>query len=68
MVVDLYDTIAAIATPAGTGGISVIRISGPEAIKIADNVFVGSIALAKVPSHRVLYGKIKKYQIQIPDN
>ena len=33
------DTIAAIATPAGEGGIAVIRISGPEARSIAERVF-----------------------------
>ena len=32
-------TIAAIATPLGEGGISVIRISGEDAIKIADKCF-----------------------------
>ena len=30
------DTIAAISTPVGEGGISVIRVSGPDAISIAD--------------------------------
>ncbi len=33
------DTIAAIATPAGTGGIAVIRISGPSAVQVAGKVF-----------------------------
>lgn len=28
------DTIAAIATPAGTGGVAIIRISGPDALKV----------------------------------
>ena len=32
-------TICAISTPAGTGGIAVIRLSGPEAILIADKIF-----------------------------
>jgi len=35
------DTIAAIATPFGTAGIGKIRISGPEAISIADRIFQG---------------------------
>lgn len=34
------DTIAAIATPVGSGGIGIIRISGPEALKIADTIFM----------------------------
>ena len=33
------DTIAAVSTPAGKGGISIIRISGADAVKIADKVF-----------------------------
>ena len=39
---DLYSTIAAISTPYGTGGISVIRISGADAVSIADKVFRAS--------------------------
>ena len=34
-----YETIAALSTPPGKGGIAVIRISGPEAITIADSAF-----------------------------
>ena len=41
-------TIAAIATPQGTGGISVIRISGANAVEIADKIFTGqSLKTAK---------------------
>src|SRR6266849_1197883 len=36
------DTIAAIATPAGEGGIAVVRISGPDAERIAATVFARS--------------------------
>ena len=36
----LNDTIVALATPAGAGAISVIRVSGPEAIKIIAPLFV----------------------------
>jgi tRNA modification GTPase len=35
------DTIVALATPNGTGAIGVIRLSGPEAITIANSVFKG---------------------------
>ncbi len=35
----LKDTIAAIATPLGEGGIAIVRVSGPEAIEIVDKVF-----------------------------
>ena len=33
------DTIAAIATPLGEGGIGIVRLSGPDALKIGDQVF-----------------------------
>ncbi|MCH5211546.1 MAG: tRNA uridine-5-carboxymethylaminomethyl(34) synthesis GTPase MnmE [Oscillospiraceae bacterium] len=50
-------TIAAISTPQGTGGISVIRISGDDAVEIADSVFTGK--LLGVETHTVHYGYIK---------
>ena len=52
-------TIAAISTPAGRGGISVIRISGTNAVEIADAVFSGGIKLADAKSHTVHYGFVK---------
>lgn len=52
-------TIAAIATAQGVGGIAVIRISGPDALNIADKVFFGAKKLTEVPSHTVHYGFIK---------
>ncbi len=51
-------TIAAISTPPGTGGISVIRISGDDAVKIADRVYSGKTRLCDAPSHTVHYGFI----------
>ncbi len=50
------ETIAAIATPPGEGAISLIRISGPEAISIADQIFSGPVA--SYPTHTAHYGKI----------
>lgn len=52
------DTIIAEATPSGTGAISVIRLSGKDAIVIADKFFVGSKKLSEVNSHTIHYGKI----------
>lgn len=49
-------TVAAISTPQGTGGISVIRMSGRDAVNIADRVFSG--ALRGAGSHTVHYGYI----------
>ena len=52
------DTIAAIATPPGEAGIAVIRISGPEAIAVADRVYQGKNRLKDVDSHTIHYGYI----------
>jgi tRNA modification GTPase len=52
------DTISAIITPIGTGGIAVIRTSGPGSIAIADGIFRGNAKLSGVPSHTVHFGRI----------
>jgi tRNA modification GTPase len=52
------DTIAAIATPPGVGGIGLIRISGPAAQEIARQLFRPSRPLAAFRSHRLYHGKI----------
>ena len=52
------DTIIASATPAGAGAISIVRVSGPEAIKLIDGVFTGKKKLTEVDSHTIHYGKI----------
>jgi tRNA modification GTPase len=36
-----FDTITAISTPLGEGAIAIVRISGDEAIEIADRIFKG---------------------------
>ena len=51
------DTIAAISTPLGEGAIGIVRLSGEEAVKIANRIFTGS-DLTKVDSHTIHYGKI----------
>ena len=52
------DTICAISTPAGRGGIAVIRVSGPQAVSIADKIWAGT-RLVGVRSHTVHLGTIK---------
>ncbi len=52
------DTIAAISTPQGIGGIAVIRVSGTDAISIVEKIFMGNRSLHEIESHRVVYGKI----------
>ena len=53
-----HDTIAAIATPLGVGGIGVVRLSGPDAVSIAQRVFVrpSGLPLPRLQSHRVYHG------------
>lgn len=54
------ETIAAIATPHGTGGISIIRISGPDSVVVADRVFRAKNGkpLKEAASHTIHYGFI----------
>jgi tRNA modification GTPase len=54
------DTIAARVTPAGSAGIGVIRVSGPQAISIADRLFspAGSVTPSTAASHTLLHGWI----------
>jgi tRNA modification GTPase len=63
-------TIAAVASPAGTGGISIIKISGPGSIPIAASIFQSGTKLSKgqptpagFDSHRLYYGHIIDDQI-----
>jgi len=55
------DTIAAIATPLGAGGIGIVRVSGPRALAIVHPLFrpQGRRGLDRAPSHRMLYGWIE---------
>ena len=54
-----FDTIAAISTPPGEGGIGIVRLSGDEALEIAAKVYkMGSKQLADQPSHTIHYGNI----------
>src|ERR1700730_12549523 len=62
------DTIAAIATPLGEGGLGVIRVSGNSAIALVQSIFrpVKSIDLASVPSHTCYFGVIKNLSQKSP--
>ena len=55
------DTIVALATATGVGAISVIRLSGKEAIELSDKIFktVSGKPLSEAPSHTVHLGTIK---------
>jgi tRNA modification GTPase len=56
------DTIAAIATPLGEGGLAVVRISGPQALAVADQSFLpvgkNSTKPSAAASHTILYGQM----------
>lgn len=54
------DTIAAISTPMGEGAIAIVRLSGEQAIEIADILFQGKGGkrLVDVPSHTINYGHL----------
>jgi len=52
----LDDTIAAIATPAGEAGLAVVRVSGPRAIALADEVFRGRAPLRQAGGNTLHHG------------
>lgn len=55
------DTIAAISTPLGEGGIGIVRLSGKDSIEIVEKVFTSlkNKSLKDVGSYKVIYGHIK---------
>lgn len=55
----MEDTIAAISTPIGEGAIAIIRVSGPRAFGIADDLFVSRAGKpSTLPSHTIHFGSI----------
>jgi len=63
---NLTDTIVALATPPGVGALGVIRLSGKDAIRIADVVFFGK-KLEKQASHTIHFGTIRNDEGRIID-
>ena len=61
------DTITALATPAGYGAISVIRVSGARSFAAVDSIFRGGKKAAEAESHTIHYGKIYKDDELIDD-
>ena len=53
-----YDTICALATAVG-GAVAVIRLSGPEAVLVAERVWQGERRLADGPARQLLLGKLR---------
>ncbi|MCX7744043.1 MAG: tRNA uridine-5-carboxymethylaminomethyl(34) synthesis GTPase MnmE [Flavobacteriales bacterium] len=61
------DTIVAIITPPGTGAIGVIRLSGKDALIIADKVFVGKNKIQTSKGYRALYGKFMDKEVVLDE-
>jgi len=63
------DTIVAVATPAGEGGIGIVRMSGKTAIKLADKVFVSQNKQkpSQFRSHTIHYGRVVSKKKEIVD-
>jgi len=58
---DTKDTICALATASGTGALSLIRVSGSDAFKIGDAIFLAKkkdVKISTAPSHTILFGNI----------
>ena len=60
-------TICAISTPYGSGGIAVIRVSGPDAIRIVDSLFAGRTSLADTAANTVRHGRIQRADETLDD-
>ncbi len=60
------ESVAAISTPAGVGGIAVVRLSGDNALEIADKVWRGK-SLSEAPSHTVHLGEILNQDGEVID-
>lgn len=56
--INKMSTICAISTPEGSGGIAVIRVSGPTAITMVDKLFCGRKSLTEAKAYTVHYGEI----------
>ncbi len=53
----MTDTIAAVATAKGAGGIAIVRISGPDAERILKQVFTPASLACEFESHKLMYGR-----------
>ena len=54
----MNDTIAAVATPPGTGAVALVRVSGPAAVGVAAMIFRGRDPVEKLPARRQAYGEV----------
>ena len=61
------ETIAAIATPVGLGGIGIVRLSGPQATQLLSKVFFSPKVSSGLKSHRLYHGWIGSAQNKIDE-
>jgi tRNA modification GTPase len=61
------ECIAAIATPPGQGAIAIIRVSGSDAIAVAEAIFRGKTLLSRVAGYSVHHGKLVNLQGDVLD-
>lgn len=54
----MTETIAAVSTPPGEGAIALVRLSGPEAVALADKIFRGKEKPSELASHFQQFGEI----------
>ena len=54
----MEDTIAAIGTPLGEGGIGIVRISGPQSAAILEDIFECAGDQSALENRRLTYGRI----------
>ncbi|WP_291426841.1 tRNA uridine-5-carboxymethylaminomethyl(34) synthesis GTPase MnmE [Deinococcus sp.] len=63
----LTDTIAAIATAPGSAGVGIVRVSGPAALAIADQLFRGKRRPSRVEGGRFLFGTLLSAEAEVLD-
>ena len=63
----MTDTIAAISTAFGEGGVALLRVSGPEAIGIAQRLWTGKKPVASLPSRLATFGTLREAQAKLDD-
>ena len=66
----MEDTVAAVSTPRGKGGVALLRVSGSEAIAVASAVFLpkNGKPLSEAESRRALYGQIRSADGEVIDD
>ena len=67
MIKGIYDTIAALSTPKGTGGIAVIRVSGEDCFQNVDKIFRGRTTVQNLDHSMMMFGKIYSEKNELID-